>query len=168
MKLANWKQLKVRTRPRRCPRSPRRGRRLRHQGPGDAEVLPPAAGRVRHIPDARRRDAGRRRAGAAQGPRPRHRRRGDQAFLKQLGASELFRERPSRPVRVALPGGDGSQARAAASGSRSSASSTSRYRLVDPNRAFTRVMPYINFLWSRWTMAVYVALLAFSVYAVAS
>jgi putative peptide zinc metalloprotease protein len=37
--------------------------------------------------------------------------------------------------------------------------------LVDPDRAFTVTMRYIDFLWSKWAMAVYVALLAFALWA---
>ncbi len=37
--------------------------------------------------------------------------------------------------------------------------------MVDPDRFFTKVMPYIDFLWSRWAMLAYAALLAFSLWA---
>jgi len=37
--------------------------------------------------------------------------------------------------------------------------------LCDPDRAFTRVMPYVRFLWSPWAAAVYAAMILFGFYA---
>jgi len=37
--------------------------------------------------------------------------------------------------------------------------------LVDPDRFFTKVMPYIDFLWSKWALAAYAGLLGFAFWA---
>lgn len=83
-----------------------------------------------------------------------------QTFLKQMGASNFFEN--------VLPNQSESlyqmaqlRRKRASLWSQAKRIIYIKIPLVDPNRLFDRVMPYIRFLWSPWAFALYLALIAF-------